>query len=343
MKKIISLLLSLVMVFSITAGTTITAQAGGWLDNVKSIQLNTTYTESCDATDYYLDYYYYDSFKFTVNLKGTINLYIESENNLYFYDSHYPAFYYIYSANDTTNYLYKFSGSFYYDSGRGMYYISENFSLPKGSYYLVAKYYHNGHEGTYNFSLNFKANISKPSNFKVSTRNTTSLKLSWSKVGGASGYQLQRYKGGNWVNVKTTTANAVTVGNLKAGTSYKFRVRAYISAGGKNYYSSWSTLLSPTKPATPSIKTPSTNSKHWIIVKWNKVSVCSGYQVQFSKSSSFSSVIATKTVSGNSKSSYTGKNFTKGKKYYVRVRAYRTVDGKKYYGSWSKAKSIKCK
>ena len=36
-------------------------------------------------------------------------------------------------------------------------------------------------------------------------------------------------------------------------------------------------------------------------------------------------------------------NITKGKTYYIRVRAYKTVNGTKYYGAWSKVKSIKCK
>lgn len=33
----------------------------------------------------------------------------------------------------------------------------------------------------------------------------------------------------------------------------------------------------------------------------------------------------------------------KKKKYYVQVRAYRTVNGKKIYGDWSKVKSVKVK
>ena len=37
------------------------------------------------------------------------------------------------------------------------------------------------------------------------------------------------------------------------------------------------------------------------------------------------------------------KSLKKGKKYYVRVRAYRVVNGKTYYGAWSKAKSKKAK
>lgn len=232
------------MLVSVTAGIDLSAYATGWLDNVQNIELNTTYDESCDPTDYYLDYYYYDAFKFNLGMIGTINLYIESKNNLFFVSHSYPTFYYIYDANDTSNYLYKFSEGAYYDSGRGIYSLSENSTLPKGSYYLFAKYYHYGHEGTYNFSLNFQPNICKPSNFKVSTRNTTSLKLSWSKVGGVSGYQIQQYKSNKWRTIKNTTSNSCTVSSLKAGTTYKFRVRSYKTVNGKKYYSAWSKVQS---------------------------------------------------------------------------------------------------
>ncbi|MGI6170795.1 MAG: hypothetical protein ACOYIC_03550 [Butyricicoccus sp.] len=34
---------------------------------------------------------------------------------------------------------------------------------------------------------------------------------------------------------------------------------------------------------------------------------------------------------------------TAKKKYYVRIRTYKTVSGKKYYSSWSKAKTVTTK
>ena len=47
-----------------------------------------------------------------------------------------------------------------------------------------------------------------------------------------------------------------------------------------------------------------------------------------------------KVVKGNKKVSYTNTKLKKNKKYYYKVRAYRTVKGKKVYGAFSSKKSI---
>ncbi len=79
-------------------------------------------------------------------------------------------------------------------------------------------------------------------------------------------------------------------------------------------------------------------------VKWKKQSAqISGYQIQYSTSSKFKSGNKTVTVSGTKKTSQAIKKLKAKKKYYVRIRTYRTVQGKKYYSSWSSVKSVKTK
>lgn len=100
---------------------------------------------------------------------------------------------------------------------------------------------------------------------------------------------------------------------------------------------------STSKPATPSgvkvsISYPS-NLKATVKVSWNKVSGASGYQIMTGGNSSMTVDDATYTTTGSSKSiSYTRskKAFTR----YFKVRAYKTVNGKKVYGSWSAVKSV---
>ena len=355
MKKTISLLLSAIMLISALMANT-TAYAAGWASTAKSININTSYTEFASKSDYYLSSgygNYYDVFVFSIPINGKIDFYLESESFHYIYSNtnYSETYYYIYSVDNPDDYI--FANDFYYNynysSGRNVYYGTHSIQLSAGSYYFVAEYNKydvndNEYNGkTYNFTLKYSPSISKPSSLKVTSRKATSLGLTWSKVGDIDGYQLQKKSGDSWKTLTKTTSNKYTVKSLNAGKKYGFRVRSYIDVDGTKYYSSWKTLETATKPSTPSIKAPSTNKKHQIIAKWNKVSAGSGYQVQFSKKKSFSSVIATKTVSGISKTSYTGNNFTKGRTYYVRVRAYKTVNGTKYYSSWSKTKSVKCK
>lgn len=83
---------------------------------------------------------------------------------------------------------------------------------------------------------------------------------------------------------------------------------------------------------------------HKIKAKWNKCSTsATGYQIYWAKDKKFKKVVAKTTTKGRSKVIYTGKNFTKGRKYYVRIRAYKKAGGKTYYGPWSniKAKTAK--
>lgn len=66
-----------------------------------------------------------------------------------------------------------------------------------------------------------------------------------------------------------------------------------------------------------------------------------GYQIRYSTSSKMSNP---KTVTiKNTTTSKSVSKLSKGKKYYVQIRTYKTVNGTKYYSSWSTAKSVKTK
>lgn len=75
---------------------------------------------------------------------------------------------------------------------------------------------------------------------------------------------------------------------------------------------------------------------------WKKNTKGTGYQVQYSTSSKFKSA-KTVTVKGYKSTSKTITKLTKNKKYYVRVRTYKTVSKVNYYSGWSNTKSITIK
>ena len=85
------------------------------------------------------------------------------------------------------------------------------------------------------------------------------------------------------------------------------------------------------------------SGKKKMTVKWSKVSGVTGYQIAYSKSSRFSSGNKYVNVTNYKTVKKTIKKLTRKKYYYVKVRAYKTVSGTKYYGSYSKVKKVKIK
>ena len=110
----------------------------------------------------------------------------------------------------------------------------------------------------------------------------------------------------------------------------------------KGNYSGTKTVYFTIKPKGTSISKVTAGSKKFT-VKWKKqTSQTTGYQIQYSTSSKFSKA-KTVTVSKNKTTSKTVSKLKAKKKYYVRVRTYKTVNGKKIYSSWSKVKTVKTK
>ncbi len=101
-------------------------------------------------------------------------------------------------------------------------------------------------------------------------------------------------------------------------------------------------VAATSKPSKVKIKSVSSSSAKKVKVKWRKVSKVSKYQVQIAKNKKFTMKKQTKTISAK-KSSYTFSKLQSNTKYYVRVRAYKVVKGKKYYGKWSSIKSVRTK
>ncbi len=98
------------------------------------------------------------------------------------------------------------------------------------------------------------------------------------------------------------------------------------------------------KPVKTSIS-KLTKDKKAFTVKWSKKTTqVTGYQIQYSTSSKFteSKTKSTTVKSYNTTSKKISKLKSK-KKYYVRIRTYKSVNGKKYYSSWSDIKSVTTK
>ena len=87
-----------------------------------------------------------------------------------------------------------------------------------------------------------------------------------------------------------------------------------------------------------------TAAKKGFTAKWTKqASYTTGYQLQYALNSKFTSGQKTVNVAGASVVTKKIAKLKAKKKYYVRIRTYRTINGKTYYSAWSPAKTVKTK
>lgn len=144
----------------------------------------------------------------------------------------------------------------------------------------------------------------------------------------------------------TISATPVTSADPTTSTKPAESADPIVSATPAANTQNEATVSGTAKPKGTSLTSVKAGKKK-ITIKWKKqASQTTGYQIQYGTNSKFKSA-KTKTISKNKTVSITISKLTAKKKYYVRIRTYKTVkvDGTtvKLYSGWSKAKSVKVK
>ena len=135
---------------------------------------------------------------------------------------------------------------------------------------------------------------------------------------------------------------------LKKGTDYTLSYKnntaigtATVTVKGKGNYSGSRKVTFRIIPKATALS-GLTAGKKKITVRWKKANGVTGYQIAYSLKSNFSSA-KTKTVSSAKTAKLTLSGLKAGKTYYIRIRTYKSVGGKKYPSAWSKSMKIKTK
>ena len=189
--------------------------------------------------------------------------------------------------------------------------------------------------------ISSKTTGNKVSGVKVSARAENSITLSWYRIADCESYTVYQYDSASkeYKPVGKTDGNtdSLKISNLKQGVSYKFTV----CANKENRQCEPSDAFSAvTVPKKVSNKLAKSKKSRRINYSFKKVSA-TGYQYQWSTHKNFKSNFLTKSTKSTK---ITIKTAQSRRRYYVRVRAYKTEPGgKKIYGKWSNVKSVKVK
>jgi len=181
-----------------------------------------------------------------------------------------------------------------------------------------------------------------PTNLSVTIPTSTSIKLSWTSVSGANGYEV--FRSLSATGTYTWLANAFTTSytnsGLTTGTTYYYKVKARNTTKSPTVYSAYTTVISAKPvlvlgiPTHLSVSIPTATS---IKLSWTSVSGANGYEV-------FRSLSATGTytwLANAFTTSYTNSGLTTGTTYYYKVKARNTTKVPTVYSAYTSVISAK--
>jgi|GEM_PF-3109130 len=160
------------------------------------------------------------------------------------------------------------------------------------------------------------------------------IQASWSGVAGASEYYVYYKKAGadTWSNAGAVTGTVRKLRDLADGTKYYIKVIPYFKAGEKKFAGGGKTsagIYTLRRLPAPKVRKYSYTR---VKVYFTNIPGESGYQISQAVSKSRTSIVSTfSTATAKSRVIKT----KRGKTDYYKIRAYKTVDGKRIYGPWS--------
>lgn len=187
-------------------------------------------------------------------------------------------------------------------------------------------------------SKTFIISPQKVNSVSIAKNSATTATVSWGKVDKVSGYEILKYDANKNSFVHAVYASADSTSykftKLQNSALHSYVVKAYKTIDGDKYFGEQSDAVSVfIKPAKAQL-TSVTMKNSTLNVEWKKLD-CTGYEIIYTTDSKFKKGLKTVKIKNSNKTKKAIKKLKKGKKYYVKVRAYAVNNGKKLYGSKS--------
>lgn len=270
----------------------------------------------------------YDIYMLDMAQSGTVNLRFTS----------YMKYYCVYIYNPDAKEIWKTENN-ELDDKANVRTDNHEVYLAKGKYFIevMGKSYDGSWYAYYGkYSFAFSQKLKAPAGVKASVT-TNSASLKWNPVSGADGYTI--YKNGKAIS--SVTGKSYRAAGLKPGRKYTFTVCAYKTVNKVKYFGKTTEKIVYTKPGAPKIKSAKRITRrgifgnyYYLKLKWKKVSGASGYLVKYASNKKLKRAVSAEVYGQKGSADFSIQS--KGKAKYVKIRAYKTLDGNKVYGNYSK-------
>ncbi len=178
--------------------------------------------------------------------------------------------------------------------------------------------------------------LAKVTDAKLGGRAADALRINWTKNTSADGYIVEMYQGNKWVRVAKITNNSTTTfrkAGLKAGTAYKFRVKAYKMSGKTAVYGAYSaTVAARTNPSVIKGAKLTGRAADALRINWTKNASADGYIVEMNQGNKW---VRVAKITKNSTTTFRKAGLKASSVYKFRVRAYKMSGKTALYGNYS--------
>ena len=191
-------------------------------------------------------------------------------------------------------------------------------------------------EHGFKYELLAKPTLTKVTGTKLAGRAADALRINWTKNANATGYIIEMYQNGKWSRVGKITGHGTTTfkkSGLKAGTVYKFRVKAYKMYGSTADYGAYSaTVTARTNPSVIKGAKLGGRAADALRINWSKNASADGYIVEMYKSGKW---VRVAKIANNSTTTFKKSGLKASTVYKFRIKAYKMSGSTALYGNYS--------